>query len=904
MKSNMSKHFKTKSALRAYADGGDIISRGNQHMDDAIEAMSQGNEAPTMQQTIQAHPVGNGGPFPTDQTPMLDRIFQTAIALGMRSGGPVKGPGGPTDDKIPAMLSHGEYVLPADTVKAVGKGNLDALREKTHEFVGPRPGMANGGDGDVFGQFSQQIGDQPRYQAQDTGAQRLNNLYDEALGNVSDAIPNSRARANSFASNASAAGDVLTAGIEDPAAAAQQQLMMAHAGRAAAGGGLRSYLDQTAGIQPLIPPPNNGRLPAYADGGEALYCEEPAAIPSQNWSGSSKLRFMADGGELQYPQGWSGDPRLRFMANGGTIYPGLEGMEVNEIPTQTLETPPPRYPGAEGISVRQEGLPEPDLPNYRTPNGFQGSETPTNPSFRPTAAAPEAAGAAEAGGEAAAGGLRGLASKALGIPGRVAGAAGRFLGAAAVPLAGAYGAYEGAQGGADDVAARIGQVPATSNQGQTAQRVGAGAAGALSTITAGAFSPQDLANAAQGKDFNPARDQQGWLTRGITDLTGANDRPQPLFNPSTNDVQATGGLRSKSVPTGQPSAAGASPSPAAAFSSDTPGTAVINGRIVSPDEIAQLANRNVVPSGSDPLMLGGGALGTGGQRDSYGRTDGGAGPVFHMPQSDPMDAINSHFDSLSKKIGDIGKSPAKLRALQGIEEARARATEGVFGTRTQGDIERSRMNIQNNQFNRQLGNDAFGRQLDMAKFGVESGRLARQQAVDQARFGLEGAKFRDEQRKDIYTNQAPEMVKSLQGYGVDDKGNLDSKSQQKLAAVHRIIQTSIPSIMGEGKDITDVPKAVLPGLYKAAEQARATNEDQDGASAILKAYLTGGSRAKTENLANAMPATRHRGAIADTVQDAAGRSDFVGSRLRGGGFHPLNAVDLDEAQKFKNLRDQ
>jgi len=53
----------------------------------------------------------------------------------LAAGGHVRGPGGPREDKIPAMLSDGEYVLPADTVEAVGKENLDALRAKTHKFT-------------------------------------------------------------------------------------------------------------------------------------------------------------------------------------------------------------------------------------------------------------------------------------------------------------------------------------------------------------------------------------------------------------------------------------------------------------------------------------------------------------------------------------------------------------------------------------------------------------------------------------------------------------------------------------------------------------------------------------------------------------------------------------------------
>jgi predicted house-cleaning noncanonical NTP pyrophosphatase (MazG superfamily) len=61
-----------------------------------------------------------------------------AKLLGFADGGPlekkgaISGPGGPVDDKIPAMLSNGEYVLPADTVKAIGKNKLDKVVKETH----------------------------------------------------------------------------------------------------------------------------------------------------------------------------------------------------------------------------------------------------------------------------------------------------------------------------------------------------------------------------------------------------------------------------------------------------------------------------------------------------------------------------------------------------------------------------------------------------------------------------------------------------------------------------------------------------------------------------------------------------------------------------------------------------
>lgn len=52
---------------------------------------------------------------------------------GVHNGaGPVSGPGGPVDDQVPALLSDGEYVLPADTVKKIGVKNLDKVVKKTH----------------------------------------------------------------------------------------------------------------------------------------------------------------------------------------------------------------------------------------------------------------------------------------------------------------------------------------------------------------------------------------------------------------------------------------------------------------------------------------------------------------------------------------------------------------------------------------------------------------------------------------------------------------------------------------------------------------------------------------------------------------------------------------------------
>lgn len=49
----------------------------------------------------------------------------------------VDGPGGPMDDEVPAMLSDGEYVIPADVVRAKGEEFFDRLLEQYHS--GPAP---------------------------------------------------------------------------------------------------------------------------------------------------------------------------------------------------------------------------------------------------------------------------------------------------------------------------------------------------------------------------------------------------------------------------------------------------------------------------------------------------------------------------------------------------------------------------------------------------------------------------------------------------------------------------------------------------------------------------------------------------------------------------------------------
>lgn len=111
------------AAANAYGTAGDIY--GNQYNTEAkTYAADQSAEATA------AAGLGN----------LAGQLGSAYIKATMADGGParrraighVSGPGGPVDDKIPAMLSNGEYVLPADTTRAIGKSKLDKIVRNTH----------------------------------------------------------------------------------------------------------------------------------------------------------------------------------------------------------------------------------------------------------------------------------------------------------------------------------------------------------------------------------------------------------------------------------------------------------------------------------------------------------------------------------------------------------------------------------------------------------------------------------------------------------------------------------------------------------------------------------------------------------------------------------------------------
>lgn len=60
-------------------------------------------------------------------------VRRNGIGKNVHAGaGKVSGPGGPIDDKVPAMLSAGEYVIPADVVEEKGVKYFDKMVDKHH----------------------------------------------------------------------------------------------------------------------------------------------------------------------------------------------------------------------------------------------------------------------------------------------------------------------------------------------------------------------------------------------------------------------------------------------------------------------------------------------------------------------------------------------------------------------------------------------------------------------------------------------------------------------------------------------------------------------------------------------------------------------------------------------------
>ena len=112
------------------------------------------------------------------------------------AGGYISGPGGPTADKIPAMLSNGEYVMRASAVDRLGVGFFDALNYATGGVVGYARGGRARGRGGRGGR-----GDgPPRLGAALRETQRWTDAVQEARQNLDDLLEQRADFAASFSS--------------------------------------------------------------------------------------------------------------------------------------------------------------------------------------------------------------------------------------------------------------------------------------------------------------------------------------------------------------------------------------------------------------------------------------------------------------------------------------------------------------------------------------------------------------------------------------------------------------------------------------------------------------------------------------------------------------------------------
>ena len=76
-------------------------------------------------------------------------FFKGLIPGHKANGGLIIGPGGPREDKVPTMLSPGEFVVRAHAAQKIGYQTLDHMNK-----IGTIPSFADGMDKDTWKQMS------------------------------------------------------------------------------------------------------------------------------------------------------------------------------------------------------------------------------------------------------------------------------------------------------------------------------------------------------------------------------------------------------------------------------------------------------------------------------------------------------------------------------------------------------------------------------------------------------------------------------------------------------------------------------------------------------------------------------------------------------------------------------
>lgn len=144
----------THTHARSYADGGLIQSISRAFSGKPKETVTQKYARQDAERAAKSPAAA--APAPAPAAPAAGTISgyaaNTALharekAAGLAKGGPVKGPGGPTDDKVPVWASDGEFMLKAKAVKAIGLPALEALNkiaDKPGEGKPKKPPMKKG----------------------------------------------------------------------------------------------------------------------------------------------------------------------------------------------------------------------------------------------------------------------------------------------------------------------------------------------------------------------------------------------------------------------------------------------------------------------------------------------------------------------------------------------------------------------------------------------------------------------------------------------------------------------------------------------------------------------------------------------------------------------------------------
>lgn len=137
------------NGVQLYANGGGVERIEKAKPGEITKGIPDDKPAPSDEADIENAKPGSIKKGVEDESNPLRRFLDERLGgkkdapKKMKGGGAVRGPGTSTSDSVPAKgpggkpfaLSNGEYVLSADTVRAVGKPNLDKLQSQYHKKV-------------------------------------------------------------------------------------------------------------------------------------------------------------------------------------------------------------------------------------------------------------------------------------------------------------------------------------------------------------------------------------------------------------------------------------------------------------------------------------------------------------------------------------------------------------------------------------------------------------------------------------------------------------------------------------------------------------------------------------------------------------------------------------------------